>query len=239
MDFYIKDILVLKKIVFSKSSFSLLVIIGILLNATCFFNDILEPDGTLYAFIAKQIAQSGDWINLWDKGHDWLDKPHMPFWLAAISFKLFGISSFAYKLPSFICWLMGIYYTYKLSAKIYNIAVAQLSTIIYITLLYVIVANFDVRAEAYLTAFIIAAIYHMYRTFDKKWFLHIFLASIFCACAIMTKGVFVVVTIASGFIIYWIKTKQWKEFLKPKWYLLIVLTFIFILPELYFFIHAI
>ena len=222
-----------QKTLFSKSGFALLVFIGILLNATCFFNDILEPDGTLYAFIAKQIAQSNDWINLWDKGRDWLDKPHLPFWLAAVSFKIFGISSFAYKLPSFICWLIGMFYCYKLSAKLYNTAIAQLTTIIYSTSLYVIVANFDVRAEAYLTAFIIGATYHIYKAFDKKWFLHILTAAIFCACAIMTKGIFTVITIAAGFIIYWIKTKQWNEFIKLKWYLLAALTFIFILPELY------
>src|ERR1700761_6423561 len=210
-----------QKQLFSKTNFAILVFIGIALNATCFFNDILEPDGALYAFIAKQIAQTNDWLNLYDSGLNWLDKPHMPFWLAAISFKIFGATSFAYKLPSFLCWVLGIFYCYQLSKRLYNVAVAQLSTLIYITLLYVIVANFDVRAEAYLTAFIIAAIYHLYRALDKKWVLHIILASVFCAAAIMTKGIFTVVTIAAGFVIYWIKTKQWNEFAKLKWYILL------------------
>src|ERR1700733_5570240 len=107
-----------QKALFSKKTFALFMLIGIALNATCFFSNILEPDGALYATIAKHIAITNDWLNLFSNGADWLDKPHLPFWLTAISFKLFGISSFSYKLPSFICWLVGVFYCYKLSAKI-------------------------------------------------------------------------------------------------------------------------
>ena len=63
---------------------------GILLNAGCLFTDIQEPDSALYASIAKHIAITHDWVNLVVSGHDWLDKPHLPFWLCAFSFKCFG-----------------------------------------------------------------------------------------------------------------------------------------------------
>jgi 4-amino-4-deoxy-L-arabinose transferase-like glycosyltransferase len=222
-----------QKELFSKRTFALFMFIGIALNATCFFSDILEPDGALYATIAKHIVLHNDWLNLFSNGADWLDKPHLPFWLTAISFKLFGISSFTYKLPSFICWLAGVWYCYKLSAKIYSVKVAQLSTIIYITALHVILSNADVRAEGYLTTFILAATYYIYNAYINNKLTDIILAALFSAFAIMTKGIFTIVTIASGFIIYWIWNKEWKEFAKPKWYLLVVLILIFILPELY------
>ena len=80
--------------------FPLLVLLGIILNATGLFNDILEPDGTLYATIAKHMALSNDWVNLIGDNHDWLDKPHFPFWVTALSFKAFGINSFAYNFAS-------------------------------------------------------------------------------------------------------------------------------------------
>ena len=94
------------KYVLSNKTFLFLVALIILLNFTGLFNEILEPDGTLYALLAKQMVITGDWVNLYSFGQDWLDKPHLPFWLAAISFKLFGINSFAYKFPSFICFLL-------------------------------------------------------------------------------------------------------------------------------------
>ena len=206
---------------------------GILLNATGLFIDILEPDSALYAYIAKHIALTNDWVNLFGDGHDWLDKPHLPFWLSALSYKCFGITAFAYKLPAFICWLLGVLYTYKLASAIYDENTARLSVITYISALHTILSNFDVRAEAFLTAFIVAAVYHIYKAMSGKWHLHILMAALYCALAVMTKGIFVLVTIASGFIFYWIYTKQFKQLLQLKWWLLAVLTLLFITPELY------
>jgi 4-amino-4-deoxy-L-arabinose transferase-like glycosyltransferase len=73
--------------------FTILVVIGIAANALGLFNDIIEPDGALYASIAKYIATKNDWINLYGNGADWLDKPHFPFWISAISYKIFGITN--------------------------------------------------------------------------------------------------------------------------------------------------
>ena len=69
-----------------------LVTVGVLLNATGLFPPILEPDGALYANITKVMAQSGDFVNLYAVGTDWLDKPHFPFWVTAVSFRIFGIN---------------------------------------------------------------------------------------------------------------------------------------------------
>ena len=46
----------------SKSSFLFLLGLVICLNFTELFNEILEPDGTIYAALAKQIAKSGNWL---------------------------------------------------------------------------------------------------------------------------------------------------------------------------------
>ncbi len=193
----------------------------------------MEVDATLYAVIAKHIALSNDWKNLIGDGHDWLDKPHLPFWIIALSYKVFGINDFPYKLPAFISFLAGVYYCYRIATALYDTATARLATIIYITSLHLFLAVFDVRAEAYLTTFIIAATYHLFKALPQKFSMHIVWAAIFCAAAVMTKGIFVLASIASGMIIYWIYNKQWTAFLQPKWWLMIVLTVVFILPELY------
>src|SRR6476646_7589772 len=101
---------------------------GILLNANGLLLDVLEPDGALYATISKHIALTGDWVNLFGDGHDWLDKPHFPFWVSALSFKTFGITAFAYKLPAFICWLVGIWFTYRLTVALYDKLIAKVAS---------------------------------------------------------------------------------------------------------------
>jgi len=213
--------------------FPYFLVAGILLNANGLLLNILEPDGALYATIAKHIALTGDWINLFGDNHDWLDKPHFPFWVSALSFKIFGITAFAYKLPAFIFWLAGIWFTYKLTEQFYNRYTAKVAVIIYIFSLHGLLNNFDVRAEPYLTTLIIAAIYYMYNgAISGKWS-YIILAALTAACAVMTKGIFVLITIGAGLVIYWIITKQWKEFFNYRWWVMLVLILLFITPELY------
>jgi 4-amino-4-deoxy-L-arabinose transferase-like glycosyltransferase len=205
---------------------------GILVNASGLLLPVLEPDGALYATISKNMVQSGDYINLRVQGLDWLDKPHFPFWVTALSFKLLGINAFAYKIPALLFWLAGAYYTYALAKKIYDKQVAKLSVLIYISAEHLIISNNDVRAEPYLTGLIIAATYYYYRTYKENKWIFILPGSLFLGMATMTKGIFIPAMVYSGFIIEWIIKKKWNEFLKPRWWLAILLLFIFISPEL-------
>jgi 4-amino-4-deoxy-L-arabinose transferase-like glycosyltransferase len=210
-----------------------LLVAGILLNANALFREILEPDGALYATLSKHIVLSNDWVNLIGNGDDWLDKPHLPFWITAASFKLFGVTAFAYKLPAFVFWLIGTWFTFKLAAALYDTYAAKIAVIIYVFSLHGLLNNFDVRAEPYLTTLSIGAIYCFYRAYlIGKWRYIIFTAFL-AACAVMTKGIFVLVTIAGGFVIYWMITKQWRQFINFRWWIMLLLILLFITPELY------
>ncbi len=57
--------------------------------------------------------------------------------------------------------------------------------------------------------------------------------SLLAACAVMTKGPFVLITIGAGFVIDWLIKKDWKQLLHPRWWLALVLVTFFIIPELY------
>ena len=211
-----------------------LLIIGVLVNATGLFITILDSDGTLYACIAKTIAQTNDFVNLKVVGKDWLDKPHFPFWMAAISYKLFGINTFAYKIPALLFWAMGGTYTFALAQKVYDKNIARISVLMYVTATHLFISNNDVRAEPYLTGLLIAAVYHFYiANLGKQWFKHILFGAMFTGCAMMTKGPFILIPIGGGLIAEWIINKEWKQFYSPKWYLALALVGIFTIPEIY------
>lgn len=212
--------------------YKLLIALIVLVSTFALFGGIMEPDSALYASIAKNMVLRNDWINIYVRGLDWLDKPHLTFWLAAVSFKIFGINAFAYKLPSFLFGLLGAWYLYKLARSIYSEKTGFLAALIFLSALHILISTFDVRAEVYITTFTLAAIYHYYQAHQSS-FRHIVAGSFFAACAIMIKGIFVLIPVFGGFIIYWLLTKQFKQLLKPKWWLAIALIFIFITPELY------
>jgi 4-amino-4-deoxy-L-arabinose transferase-like glycosyltransferase len=216
-----------------KRYFPWLLSIGILLNIPALWLPIIEPDGALYATIAKRMVLHNDWLNLFANGGEWLDKPHFPFWMAALSYKVLGINAFAYKLPAFIFWIISLIYTYLLARDLFNVSVARISVLVYTIALHSTLANFDVRAEPYLSACIIAAIWHMLNVNKNKSNWNLVAAAIFTACGIMTKGIFVLVTIGGGWVIYWTVTGQWSQLVNYKWWLFFILSFIFILPELY------
>lgn len=212
--------------------FTWLLVPAILVNAGGLLIPILEPDGSLYATIAKTIARSGDFINLRVEGKDWLDKPHFPFWVAAISFRCFGINAFAYKFPALLFWAAGAWYTWRLALSLYGKPVAQLATLIYVSAAHLVISNNDVRAEPYLTGLIIGSVYHFYKASRTRPGKHLVFGSLLAACAVMTKGPFVLITIAAGFILDWIMGKEWGQFRNIRWVIAILLTAIFTLPEL-------
>jgi 4-amino-4-deoxy-L-arabinose transferase-like glycosyltransferase len=212
--------------------YKFLIVLLAIASIPALFGGVMEPDGALYASMSKNIILFKDWFNLYGRGADWLDKPHLTFWISAASFKIFGISSFAYKLPSFLFGLLGAWYLYKLAKDIYDEKTGLISAVIFLSALHIITSTFDVRAEIYITTFTLASIYHYYKAHQNS-FWHIVAGSFFAACAILIKGIFVLIPVFAGFIIYWLLTKQYRQLLKPKWYIAILLIFVFITPELY------
>jgi 4-amino-4-deoxy-L-arabinose transferase-like glycosyltransferase len=207
--------------------------IAVLINFTGLFVPIMGPDGALYASVAKTMAQHNNFTDLFAQGKDWLDKPHFPFWVTAVFFKLFGATTWAYKLPGVFFMLLAAFYTYKLAKDLYSKPVGLWAALILLTAQHVIICTMDVRAEPFLTALIVASVYHFYKCMGEKWFLHLVAAAVFAACAVMTKGIFALIPIAGAIGGELLVKKNWKMVFNFRWLLAGVLVLIFILPELY------
>jgi len=207
--------------------------IAVFVNFSGIFITIIGPDGTLYATIAKTMVLKHDYINLYAQGADWLDKPHFPFWVTALSFNLFGFTTWAYKLPGILFMMMGVWYTYLFAKNLYNKEVALWSALILLTAQHIVISDYDVRAEPYLTGLVIASVYHLYKAYSQNNFWHLLAGCVFAACSVMTKGMFALIPIGGAIAGHFIITKQWKQLFSWRSLLAIVLTMVFTLPELY------
>ena len=194
-----------------------------------FFTD----DPGLYAALAKNMVLRGNYWELFSYGKDWLDKPHFPFWMAALSFKFFGFSTWSYKLPALLFFLLSGLYTYLFAKKNYDRRTGLMAVLILFSAQHILMSNTDVRAEPYLMALIIGSVFHFSRIESKFNWPDLILGSLLAGCAVMTKGVFALIPIGASVVGESILKKRYQEMFRLKWLLAIVLTAVFILPEIY------
>lgn len=216
-----------------KPFYLLIVMLALLVSFAGITTDFFTDDQGLYAAIAKAMVQKNDALQLFTYNLDWLDKPHFPFWMAMLSFKIFGVSAWAYRLPALLFFLLSLLYTYLFARRFYTKEIALTAVLILMTAQHILLSNLDVRAEPYLMALVIGSIYHIASYNYKAIFKHLVLAALLTACAIMTKGIFVIVAIYGALLGQLIFQKKLVQVFYGKWLLLYLLTFIFTLPEFY------
>ena len=61
---------------------------------------LIGPDEPRYVAIAREMAETGDWVTPRLQGEAWFEKPVLYYWAAGLSFKMFGESESAARLPS-------------------------------------------------------------------------------------------------------------------------------------------
>jgi 4-amino-4-deoxy-L-arabinose transferase-like glycosyltransferase len=210
-----------------------LILFTVLINAAAMLSPIINSgDALTYASIARHMALSHDWIRLVVDGQDWLDKPHFPFWITALSFRLGGVSAFTYILPGFLFHLLGAYYTYRLARLWYDTPTAWLAVLIYVSTFSLLDSSIEIKAEAFLRGQILGACYHWLRYDADTRGRDLWLGALYTGLAVMTKGIFCLLTIASGLVCLWMYRRQWSRPLQPRWWLALALSLLCAAPEL-------
>jgi 4-amino-4-deoxy-L-arabinose transferase-like glycosyltransferase len=97
---------------------------------TCYFSHLgaigfVGPDEPRYAWIARAMAETGDWVTPRLYGKPWFEKPPLYYWGAALSFKLFGVSEAAARLPSAISALLATLALAWLALRLYGAETAR------------------------------------------------------------------------------------------------------------------
>jgi 4-amino-4-deoxy-L-arabinose transferase-like glycosyltransferase len=114
---------------FSKTTYYFLFTLLALVYAVGLFVPLMDNDSAHHANIALHMYLTGDYVSLIDHHGAYLDKPHLHFWLCAFSYKIFGVNTFAYKLPSFLFSVLGVYSTFRLGKLLYNEATGKLAAL--------------------------------------------------------------------------------------------------------------
>jgi 4-amino-4-deoxy-L-arabinose transferase-like glycosyltransferase len=96
----------------------------------CYFSHLgaiglVGPDEPRYAGIARAMAETSDWVTPRLYGKPWFEKPPLYYWGAALSFKLFGVSEAAARLPSAVSALLATLALAWLALRLYGAETAR------------------------------------------------------------------------------------------------------------------
>ena len=96
----------------------------------CYFSHLgaigfVGPDEPRYAWIARDMAETGDWVTPRLYGKPWFEKPPLFYWGAALSFKLLGVSEAAARLPSAVSALLATLALAWLAWRMYGAETAR------------------------------------------------------------------------------------------------------------------
>ena len=192
--------------------------------------DVMDVDAAQYASMSREMLQTRNYLQLYDVGKEYLDKPPFLMWISAASMNLFGINNFAYKLPSFLFSLLAIVSTYKLARQFYNERISVLSALILASCQGFILMNHDVRTDTILMSWVIFTLWQLAAFYKTNSFLNFIAACVGIAGGLMTKGPIALIVPVFAFGSHFLLQRNFRAFFKWQYLAGIVIIAILILP---------
>jgi 4-amino-4-deoxy-L-arabinose transferase-like glycosyltransferase len=193
----------------------------------CYFSHLgaigfVGPDEPRYAWIARDMAETGDWVTPRLYGKPWFEKPPLFYWGAALSFKLFGVSEAAARLPSAISALLATLSLSWLALRLYGAETARWLLLLLPTTVGMIgfshAAATDMPFSGMLTIAMVCAAVILGLTRNENspilprtpW-LALILFGFFLGLAVLAKGPAAII-LSGGAVFFWaLFTKRWRD----------------------------
>ncbi len=203
---------------------------AILILATlyvCYFSHLgaigfVGPDEPRYAWIARDMMETGDWVTPRLYGKPWFEKPPLFYWEAALCFKLFGVSEAAARLPSAISALFATLGLAWLGLRLYGAETARWLLLLLPATVGMIgfshAAATDMPFSAMLTIAMVCAAVVLGLTRNENtpilpqtpW-LALILFGFFLGLAVLAKGPAAII-LSGGAVFFWaLFTKRWRD----------------------------
>jgi 4-amino-4-deoxy-L-arabinose transferase-like glycosyltransferase len=197
------------------------------------FFPLMDKDAAHHANIALHMLQYNDYLSLVDRDLDYLDKPHLLFWSSALSFKLFGVNTFAHRLPAILYALITLLSTYRLTLRLTDKSTARLAAIMLATAEGFILSINDARMETPLSAGIMLGMWQLISYVDTRKWSNLIFAALGAAIAFSTKGWVGPGIIFVATFFYILFQKKWDVLTNIRTWVFIPLLFLFISPVIY------
>jgi hypothetical protein len=214
-----------------RTLFTIIFALIILVYVTGLFPET-TADSAKYASVSREILENGDALHLKIQGEPYLQKPPLLFWLAAISFKLFGVSMFSFKLSTLLFSILGVYSVYRLGRLYFGNNVGLVSALIYATSEALILYNMDVHTDMLLTSNIIFGTWQLVEYLNSRRKVNFIFGFIGIGLAMLSKGVIGLAIPVFGIGGYLLLQKDFKTIFSFRWIIGALIILIIISPAL-------
>ena len=214
-----------------------LMVLIVLVYIAGMFVTLFENDSAQFAVMAMRMVQENDFLSLFKGPEEYLDKPHMHYWLAALSFKIFGIYDWAYRIPAVLATFLGAYSCFGLGKLLYAKQTGKLAALIFMTAQTIVLSVIDVRTDAVLTGFTIFAIWQLAAYVQNRGLLHLALGAFGAGIAFSTKGQIALVVMGFPILCHLAYSRKWRALLSWKVLIALLVFALTITPMLYAYYH--
>lgn len=151
---------------------------------------LIPWDEAIYAKVAKNMVLSGNYLDPhWWPNLLWFEKPPLLMWFMSFFINLFGLSSWAVRLPSAIFGFLTVLLTYKFGTKLYNKTVGVIAGLVLVTTFQFLYYSRAAMMDVSLTFFVTLALYYYWNaglTLKNRYWI---LSGLSIGFGVMIKGV--------------------------------------------------
>ena len=154
-----------------RGSTALIIISGlwlIIFFASLFTPPLLDDADATHASAARHMALSGDLVTLHVDGVRYLEKAPLPYWLVALSFRIFGFNAFAAHLPQAIGVLLLALLGYLWADRAFNTRTAFYTGLATLTCVGVFLFTRYFIPEVLLSLFLCTALYCLLQSLQER-----------------------------------------------------------------------
>ena len=179
--------------------------------AALFTPSLLDDADATHANAAQHMARSGDWVTLYVNGVRYLEKPPLPYWLAAVDYHIFGYNVFATHLPMALGVLACAVLAWFWTRRAYGERAAFYAALGMLTSFGVFLWTRFFIPESILTFFIGLALYCFLTGLEdrKPGRLYVMYAAL--AVAVLAKGLIAPVFFLAAVLPYLAVTGEWRK----------------------------
>jgi len=194
------------------------------------FIPLMEIDSVQYANISREMLQNKSFLQIFDQGKDYLDKPPLLFWLSSLSMYLLGLNDFAFRLPSILMAILAIYSTYKFTLLYYSNEIAALAALVLASTQAMFLITHDVRTDTMLMAWVMLAIWQFAIWLNNRKWSSLIIAFTAVAFGMMTKGPIALMVPVFSFAPHLIMHRNFKMLFRWEYLLGIGIIIILLIP---------